>query len=72
MCEAFILITQKDKKLAAKHLPFFLRHPVYPINGKLILHGFMVYWPNPNLCLLLSQKGKRLTIFLMFTEKTAF
>ena len=27
MCEAFILITQKDKKLAAKHLPVYFETP---------------------------------------------
>ena len=28
MCKTFILLTQKVKKLAGKHLPVYLRHPV--------------------------------------------
>ena len=27
MCKSFILLTQKVKKLAAKHLPFFFKTP---------------------------------------------
>ena len=29
MGKTFILVTQEAEKLGAKHLPFFLRHPVF-------------------------------------------